>query len=162
MTSATWLPRHRRVTGAILAAYLVALVFVLGWPTPVDAGVNDTLLRALGWLHGHGLPAWVGYDQVEFAANVVLFVPVGLLLALELYRRPWWVAALGGFGLSVLAELAQALTRPDRFATGRDVLANTLGAVVGAAVIGARSRSRSRARPRRPAADAPARDYGPR
>jgi len=142
MTTDLWLRRHRRVLGVVLAGYLVALVLVLGWPTPVDAGVNETLLRALGWLHEHGLPAWVGYDQVEFTANVALFVPVGLLLALELRRRPWWVPALAGAGISVLAELAQALLRPDRFATGWDVLANTLGAVVGSILAAAAPRNR--------------------
>lgn len=126
--------RHRRILGAALAGYVVALVLVLGWPTPVDARFDGTLFRLLGWLHDAGLPRWIGYDQVEFTANIVLFVPVGLLLALELRRRPWWAAALAGFGLSVLAELAQYLLRPDRFATALDVVANTTGAVVGAAI----------------------------
>lgn len=134
MTVVDSVQRHRRILGAVLTGYVVALVLVLGWPTPVDAGIDGTLFRLLGWLHGLGLPRWIGYDQVEFAANIVLFTPLGLLLALELRGRPWWAAALAGCGLSVLAELAQYVLRPDRFATALDVVANTSGAVVGAAI----------------------------
>lgn len=144
MTFAAPVQRHHRALGVILAGYLVALAAVLGWPTPVDAGIDGTLLQVLGWLHGAGLPGWIGYDQVEVAANIALFVPVGLLTALELRRRPWWVAGLAGCGLSVLAELAQALLRPDRFATVQDVIANTTGALIGAVISVALRRLRPR------------------
>ena len=144
MTSVASVQRHHRALNAMLVGYLVALAAVLGWPTPVDAGIDGTLLRVLGWLHGVGLPGWIAYDQVELAANIALFVPVGLLTALELRRRPWWVAGLAGFGLSVLAERAQALLRPDRFATVQDVVANTTGALIGAAISVALRRLRPR------------------
>ena len=45
---------------------------------PTDGGfVRD----ALAWWSERGLPAWVTYDVVEVAANVALFLPLGLLLA---------------------------------------------------------------------------------
>lgn len=144
MTLVASVQGHRRALGVALAGYLAALIVILGWPTPVDASLDGTLFRVLGWLHGAGLPGWIGYNQVEFAANIALFVPVGLLVALELRSRPWWVAGLAGFGLSVLAELSQSLLRPDRFATVQDVVANTTGALLGAAIAVALGRQQAR------------------
>ncbi|WP_217577080.1 VanZ family protein, partial [Streptomyces sp. GbtcB7] len=51
------------------------------WPTPVDAGVAP-LLEALS----RRLPA-LSYPRVEFAANVGLFVPFGVLLPMILRTR---------------------------------------------------------------------------
>lgn len=83
---------------------------------------------------GEGIRRWTGgasfgYGWVEFAANVALFVPLGALLTL-LTRRPWHGAALA-LALSVAAELTQ-LAVPGRVASPRDVLANVLGATLGA------------------------------
>lgn len=136
--------RQRRALHAVLAGYAVALALVLGWPTPVDASLHSTLQSVLDWLHGQGVPLWVGYAKVEFAANIVLFVPLGALLALELRRRPWWLAVVAAFSISLLAELGQGLLRPERFATGWDVIANTLGTIVGVALSAAISRRRPR------------------
>jgi len=145
MRSVTPAHRRRRALRSALAGYTVVLALVLGWPTPVDAPIAGTLRGVLGWLHARGVPAWVGYGEIEFAANIALFVPVGLLLTLVLRRGRWWVAVLGGCGLSLLTEVAQGSLRPQRFATVRDVVANTLGAVIGAglAVLIARRQSRA-------------------
>ena len=52
---------------------------------PTDGGfVRD----ALAWWAERGLPAWVTYDTVEVAANVILFVPFGFLLSRSLSKRP--------------------------------------------------------------------------
>ncbi|WP_181578483.1 hypothetical protein [Arthrobacter sp. AQ5-05] len=34
------------------------------------------LSGALAWLHVHGLPSTIGYNAVEFGANIVLFIPL--------------------------------------------------------------------------------------
>lgn len=134
MTLAASAQSHRRAFGAILVGYVVALALVLAWPTPVQAQVKGVIAQLLEWLYERGMPSWVGYAEVEFAANIALLVPVGLLLTLALRRGRWWIAVLTGFGVSLLAELAQGSLRPERFATGRDVVANTLGTAIGAGI----------------------------
>jgi glycopeptide antibiotics resistance protein len=136
-------PHGRRALLAALAGYSVLLALVLGWPTPVDAPVAGTLRGLLVRLHELGVPAWVTYGKVEFGANIALFVPLGLLLALLLRRRHWWLAAVSGLGLSLLAEIGQAALRPHRLGSLRDVLANTLGTVIGAGLVALARRRRA-------------------
>ena len=120
--------------GVPLVGYTAAVAFVLGWPTSVDAPIRGTIRHSLGRLHDLGLPTWVGYPEVELAANVALFVPFGLLLTLVLRRGRWWVAVLAGFGVSMLAEVAQKVLLPGRSGTPRDVLTNTVGTLIGAGI----------------------------
>jgi glycopeptide antibiotics resistance protein len=69
---------------------------------------------------------------VEFTANVALFVPLSCLGSLLRPRWTWsaWTAA--GFGVSLAIELGQLAVLPDRSATGYDILANAIGAFLGA------------------------------
>ena len=86
-------------------------------------------------LSGHevrGWPAWVDYGFVETTANVVMFVPLGFMVA-RLLRR-WWWGLLVPAALSGAAELGQHLLRPERVATTQDFFANTVGAAIGVAV----------------------------
>jgi len=69
---------------------------------------------------------------VEIAANVLLFVPLGVLVARILGVRLWWGGVVAGFLLSVLIELCQSAFLPARFPSIADVAANTLGATLGA------------------------------
>lgn len=72
----------------------------------------------------------LGTDQIEMIANIALFVPAGLLLAVVL-RRP--VVAVGLLVLaSVCIELAQQQWFPSRVPTLVDVEHNSLGAALGA------------------------------
>ena len=69
---------------AALAWTALILWITLSPEQPTDGGfVRDALV----WWSERGLPAWVTYDVVEIAANVVLFIPFGLFLALALSRR---------------------------------------------------------------------------
>ena len=70
-----------------------------------------------------------GSGWVEFLANVVMFLPLSFLLAL-LFRRPWHGVMLA-LGLSIVVELAQIVI-PSRQPSLRDILANALGAALGA------------------------------
>lgn len=68
----------------------------------------------------------------DFALNVAMFVPLGLLAV----RRLGFVRTIMlGFGLSLGIELAQ-LTLAGRFSTLADIMANTTGAAVGATMYG--------------------------
>ena len=122
----------RRVALWLGSLYLVALALIALWPTPVDRIANRHIVRILIKLHDHGVPNWFSYALIEFSANIVLFLPVGMLGVILLRSARWWVAILIGFGASCLIELSQLVFLPSRYATPMDVLANTLGAAVGA------------------------------
>lgn len=117
--------------------YAVCLLLVVFWPVPVDRGdAGANLLRALDWLHRHGIPEWFNYALVEWLANVVMFVPFGFLLAAALRPRHWWIALLTAAAASTGIEGAQRQLLPERYASAADLAANTLGALVGIALCG--------------------------
>ncbi|MDH6235826.1 VanZ family protein [Cryobacterium sp. CG_9.6] len=121
----------QRVAIVLSVVYLTALALIAFWPTPVDQGAHTYLMSLLGWLQRHGAPTWLGYGFVEFAANIALFVPVGLLGVILLRARRWWLAIFAGFFASCCIELGQLMFLPERFATVRDVVANTGGTIIG-------------------------------
>ena len=122
----------------LLAGYLVLVLRITLWPgLGVDPAV-DWLEQTLAWLHARGLPEAVGVPLVEAVANVVMFVPLGLLLPLTVRAlggtRRWWAVG-SGLLLSALIETCQLLFLPDRVPTLQDVAMNTLGALVGVALV---------------------------
>jgi len=83
-----------------------------------------------GWLRvSFDVPFGAGW--VEFAANVVLFVPMGFLLTL-VFRHPWYGTILAVV-LSAGVEIAQIVI-PSRQPTLRDIVSNSIGAALGALV----------------------------
>lgn len=106
------------------------------WPSPVDSSGRPAVLRALSALHERGVPQWVDYSFVETAANVVMFVPYGALLAVLLPTGRRWLAVVVPALTSVLVEVVQLVALPQRFASGWDVVANTSGAAVGVLLVG--------------------------
>ena len=121
----------RRTAGWMALAYLAALTLIAFWPTPVDRGLQGSISSVVLWLHAHGMPAWLGYESIEFSANIALFVPVGLLVVLFAGPRRWWMGTLIGSVISCIIELGQLVFLPERFATVNDVIANSLGALLG-------------------------------
>ena len=108
--------------------------FVVLWPSPVDLDSQRLIVRILKALRTRGFPSEVTYAVVEFTANIVMFVPLGFLLALLFGRRLWWAAALVCLGLSAGIELYQFVSLPARYATLQDVIANTSGGLAGALI----------------------------
>jgi VanZ family protein len=143
--------RTRVVVLVIAAASLVGVLVVGLLPNRVDGGVERPIRAFIDTLQAAGAPDWVNYDLVDFLANILFFVPIGLLGAVLLPRRLWWLAMPVGLLLSAALELGQAAFLPQRFASWTDVLANTLGAVLGA-LIGAAMRQAAARRRARPAA----------
>ncbi|MBM7025667.1 VanZ family protein [Clavibacter zhangzhiyongii] len=151
--------------GTATALYLGLVAWITLSPEPYDRRIDGFLFRALGALHRHDGTAWITYSLVEGAANVAMFVPVGMFLVLLLGRSRWWLAIALGVGLSALIELAQAFL-PTRVSDVRDLLHNGLGALVGVVVVlilTARSenaRRRALRQRREPAATEPRRLVG--
>jgi len=74
------------------------------------------------------------YIALEFFANVAMFIPFGVLVWLAFSRPRLWVVALFGFATTVTIELVQK-TMPTRYSTVSDVVANTLGAIIGVLLV---------------------------
>lgn len=116
--------RLLREPRAWLGVYAVALAVIAFWPSPVDRDAGPLLAAVT-----RAVP-WLTYDVIETSANVLLFVPFGLLLALSLPRRPW-LAVPVALVVTVAIELGQAVFLAARTASLRDVIANVAGAAIG-------------------------------
>lgn len=107
--------------------YLVGLFWSL---FGADAwGLNRLTVR-LYVAFGPVAPAGLRPEDYGIALNVLLFVPLGWLLA-RATRRAAWVVVLLALPASAAAELVQ-LGFLDRQAEVVDVVANAAGALVGA------------------------------
>lgn len=114
-----------------LTTYLVGLALVGFWPVPVDKPIQNRLATVLNYLHEVGVPRWVDYQFVEASANLALFIPLGILVAVALPTRPWWLLCGIGLSASFFMELGQLLFIAARFASLTDIVTNTLGGVIG-------------------------------
>ena len=70
-------------------------------------------------------------SRLEFTANIIMFLPVGA-------TAWWWTASVAnstliGFCATAFIEIMQSFAVPGRFSDIRDIIANTLGALIGAA-----------------------------
>ncbi|MFF0911076.1 VanZ family protein [Microbacterium enclense] len=115
---------RRRLIWAVLAVYGVGLAFAVLWPEHIDKDAG----AAYSWLQR--LVPVATYARVEFALNIVLFVPLGALLAALLRRRRLAVVGLG-WAVSLTIEIIQGTLLPGRTSSALDVAANTLGAALG-------------------------------
>ncbi|MDF2991505.1 MAG: hypothetical protein K0S37_2019 [Microbacterium sp.] len=118
-----------------LTCYSAATAAIAFWPTPVDRPAAGLLRRVLLRLHEAGVPPWFDYSFVEVSANVVMFVPLGFLIAALLPRNAAWVAVVVGLLASMTIEIGQWLLLPQRIPAASDVVANTMGSAIGALVL---------------------------
>jgi len=111
--------RHARLaTAATTASLIIIAFFTLGPGDPGEPLVPVTCVRCGSvWL-------------TDLTANVVLFIPFGVAATLS-RLRPWRVMLIG-FAVSLGVETWQFLGVAGRDATLADVLANTLGSLLGA------------------------------
>lgn len=118
----------------VLSVATFAYLGLVGWitlgPQPLDDGRDSLLWRALRFFGRHDLTDWITYQRVEFAANVFMFIPIGMFLLLLFGRRLWFVAVLSGVALTVAIETVQRFL-PDRVSDVSDIIANSIGALIG-------------------------------
>jgi glycopeptide antibiotics resistance protein len=87
------------------------------------------------WLQSKGAPAVLSTPgRVEFLLNTAMFAPVAFLAAVAFPRHPWANWVVYGFVLSGGVELLQGLYLPPRSAQFVDVVANTLGGLIGTVI----------------------------
>ena len=129
--------------------YLAGVAWMTLRPSAYGDGTSQLLWRALDAFARHEETSWITFARVEAAANVAMFVPMGMFPALLLPKRAWWVGVVVGFAATCAIEAYQATAlSATRFSDPQDILMNTIGAAIGAAFVGLvlpRSR-RSRAR----------------
>jgi uncharacterized membrane protein YfcA len=111
------------------AAYLALVGYVTFGPVPWQTTPNESAKGVLSprtWLD----PAtWAYGSQLEFLANVLMFVPVGVLLCLALPRVAAPALALTAVAIAAAIEIGQLPL--DRVSDPRDLVANSAGAAVG-------------------------------
>jgi glycopeptide antibiotics resistance protein len=124
-------PRVRTTLRAALAAWVVLLALVL--LAPSSTGPDWVIAHLAEALQRLGLPDVLTHPRrVESMLNVVAFVPLSLLGSLLWPRPSWRDWAAVGFVASFLVEVVQAVALDTRQATHADVVANTVGMLVGA------------------------------
>ena len=121
----------------VLSLATVGYLVIVGWstlgPQPINTGNSYWLWRALRFFSSHEATLWLTYDRVEFLANVGMFVPIGIFFVLLFGRRMWFMSIIGGVLLTLGIEFAQRFI-PGRVSDVRDLVANSLGTVVGVLV----------------------------
>lgn len=122
------------VARVTLAGYLLFVGFTVWMPASVSVKVTGLVGLIAGWIADAGIASYSSSATVlEFLANIALFVPIGLLLPLAWPRLRLWHVVLIGALLSGLIESVQGFM-PSRFPTVSDVIANSLGALVGGVI----------------------------
>ena len=112
----------------LLGVYVIALAVIALSPVSPIRGLDLSQE-----LDSAGL-GWVTYTQLESFANVVLFIPFGLLIALLVPTRWWWAVVVGLVLVAGGIELGQALFLPGRVPSIDDVLANSTGGAIGVGI----------------------------
>jgi VanZ like family. len=120
----------RWLSAGLLVTFLAAIAIITFTPGPPDANGQRDLIAFLARAHTQGLPQWVTFGKVEFSANVLMFVPIGLFGALALPRARWLIVP-AAVAMSAVIEAVQAADLPARVGTPRDVIANGVGALIG-------------------------------
>lgn len=124
------------VARVLLIAFLVILGLVVFLPSDNHAALG-LVARAARYLADLGLPYSAAFDFIEFGANIVLFIPLGILLPLSIgsnTRRVYMWTVGVGLVSTLLIEVTQ-LGIPGRVTDVRDLVANTLGAFLGVLIV---------------------------
>ncbi|MGO1838260.1 MAG: VanZ family protein [Candidatus Microbacterium stercoravium] len=126
--------RSRLRVGLATVLFVIYLAFVM-WvtlsPTLDGIGVNSIADRVLNALHRVGVPDAFGYMELEFVANIGMFIPLGFLLGLALPGWGWWLALLILPAYSGAIEWTQGEFLGDRVSDIRDIVSNSIGAWIG-------------------------------
>jgi hypothetical protein len=100
-------PIDRRLVGVAAVVYAGVLGLIVLWPGGEVASGSVSRLHA--WAQALGAPTEVTAERIEFAANVLVFVPLSLLGSLLKPQWTWssWVVA--GYCVTFAIEATQAV-----------------------------------------------------
>lgn len=125
--------RTRRAVTALSVVYLLAVARMTLMPDLADEDTMGLVRTVVAWLSGQSLP--ITYDGTEAVANVIMFVPFGVLGCLLVPRHRWWALVAAACATSAGIETAQRLFLPSRVPTLQDVVMNSTGAVLGVTAV---------------------------
>ena len=125
---------RRQLRAALWFAYAVYLSWVVYLVWTPDPGLPGGAITRIVDLATR-LGVTIDSSRVEFALNIVMLVPLSLIggLLFQRLRVTDWTAI--GFGASLAIEVVQRLVLPTRSGSSRDIVANTLGSFLGAALL---------------------------
>ncbi|HEV7948698.1 MAG TPA: VanZ family protein [Glaciihabitans sp.] len=124
----------QKLARKVLIGYLLVVGVIVFWPTPVDRPIAGSVRRVVDSAHQAGASG-LSYNGVEIAANVAMFVPIGLLILLAIPRLRWWGAIAAAVLLSCGIEAVQGVFLGGRTSSLTDVFANSIGAAVGVVLL---------------------------
>ena len=124
---------------ALIAAVAIIVVLTLN---PNDQGSQPRRLQLVPFEDLRS--ALAGHESLQLAVietvgNVALFIPLGVALRWRFPRLGMTEAAGIAFGTSVVIEALQAVIPGSRWSDTTDVITNTAGALLGAALPGRRT-----------------------
>ncbi len=119
----------RRTAGLLLAVYLTAVALIVFWPNS-DVATN-AIVGIFRLLRDAEAPSWITPTVIEFATNVLLFIPLSLIGSSFKPRWRWGSWLLAGLACTLTIELAQMVFLSARYPAISDVIANTLGTMIG-------------------------------
>jgi glycopeptide antibiotics resistance protein len=120
--------RHPYISAAMFG-YLAVVAWLTLSPQAPDQRDGPLWQLAL-FLDQFSATEWLTSNDLEFVANIALFVPVGLFFVLLVGKRHWWLALTLAIGLTAAIEWVQQFI-PSRVSDVRDILSNSLGAAIG-------------------------------
>ncbi|WP_219949888.1 VanZ family protein [Salinibacterium sp. M195] len=124
---------RRRITGVLFVGYSIFVAAVTLTPqVPGSGTLTRNVYRVLAAFHNRGLLLSVDYLTIEFIGNILMFVPLGIFMAMLVARRHWWVLLFTGTLMSGFIELSQMLFLTERYPDVRDLVSNTIGFLLGA------------------------------
>ncbi|HEY6609186.1 MAG TPA: VanZ family protein [Candidatus Limnocylindria bacterium] len=120
--------RNLALAAAVAIIVIATLVPTSGRNEPSDLNLVpfSNVLRALAGRES------LRFAIVELAANIVLFVPLGMALRWRFPSLGVMRIALGALAISLVVEVLQGVTGFGRSVSTTDLITNTLGGVVGA------------------------------
>lgn len=124
-----WLSRHAKVLLAVYSAFLAVALF-----SPASTEQSAAVYSVCQRLWGIGLSdSAVTFSRMEMLANVGIVAPVAFIGSFVWQSLTWrdWTAY--AFVAASCVEFAQGVLLADRRAALSDVVANTAGALLGAA-----------------------------
>ncbi|GAB3807839.1 hypothetical protein GCM10028798_33010 [Humibacter antri] len=122
--------RRHPIISVLTLLYLAGVAMITLGPQPPVAGKDGIVMQVLRVLWEHPATDWITYSGIEFTANIAMFLPIGLFFLLLFGRRKWWLAVGIPFLMTLSIETAQ-IWIPGRVSDIRDVISNTMGAIVG-------------------------------
>ncbi|MDN4641969.1 VanZ family protein [Agreia sp. PsM10] len=139
---------YRAPSILLLCLYGTWVSMIVFSPISIDHFVRFALDAFTDWTSEHPKIAWLDFRAIERVSNVIVFVPLGTFLSLIAGLRWFWTAIPILLLASAEVELIQGALLADRVSSPVDILANSIGAVLGtliglAILIFERSRSRS-------------------